>query len=137
MIQEFNPQIYPFRLWIGENVPYEEVEEKFWALTTETERTDFTIEVYEKNSLIVATCFPVCDKESGWCGIFLQVWNPKQFNVGFIAHEASHVTDFVFEKFDIESNGFNGGEARAYFTQWVADCIVEHLNLKLIRNKKK
>lgn len=136
-MKEFNPQIYPFRLWIGENVPYEEVEEKFWALTTETERTDFTIEVYEKNSLIVATCFPVSDKETGWCGIFLQVWNPKQFNVGFIAHEASHVTDFVFERFDIESNGFNGGEARAYFTQWVADCIVDTMNLKLIRNKKK
>ena len=137
MIREFDPQIYPFRLWIGENVPYEEVEEKFWALTTETERTDFTREVYEKNSLIVATCFPVSDKETGWCGIFLQVWRPKSFNVGFIAHEASHVTDFVFEKFDIESNGFNGGEARAYFTQWVANCIVDTMNVKLIKNKKK
>jgi hypothetical protein len=137
MIQEFNPSIYPTRLWIGSEVGYEEVEEKFWALTTDIERTPLTREIYEKNSLIVATCFPVCDKESGWCGIFLQVWRPKAFDVGFIAHESSHVADFVFENFDIQCNGFEGGEAKAYFIQWVANCIVEHLNVKLIKNKKK
>lgn len=136
-MNEYNPQIYPFRLWIGENLDYAEIEDKFWALTTMTERTDFSRDCYEHDRFTVATCFPVAEKESGWIGIYLSVWNPRLFDVGKIAHESSHVADFVFEKLGIQSDGFNGGEARAYFTEWVADCIMDALNFKIIRNHKK
>lgn len=48
---------------------------------------------------------------------------PKQMGVGKIAHEATHVTDYLCERLGLEGYSFNEGEPRAYFTEWVANCI--------------
>ena len=44
-IHEFNPTIYPFRLWVGINPSLGDMQNKFYALTDKMERTDFTSEV--------------------------------------------------------------------------------------------
>lgn len=37
-IYEFNPTIYPFRLWVSVNPPFEDVKDKFGLLNNENER---------------------------------------------------------------------------------------------------
>lgn len=122
-IHEFDPQIYPCRLWVGKQSPFEEVEEKFWALTTMNERTPIVDSMYVPDHFSVVTTYPVVSKEDGWCGLLVVIHKPKLFTVGKIAHEATHVTDFIFEKFEMGGYAFMEGEPRAYFTEWVANCI--------------
>lgn len=62
-IHEFNPTIYPFRLWVGINPSLGDMQNKFYALTDKMERTDFTSEVLGNNTFTIATCYPVSDKK--------------------------------------------------------------------------
>lgn len=39
-IYEFDPVIYPFRLWVAINPPLDEIKEKFYGLTTDNERVE-------------------------------------------------------------------------------------------------
>lgn len=122
-IHEFDPQIYPCRLWVGKQPPFEEAEEKFEALTTDYERTPIEEAEYIRNRFIVATCYPVVEKTEGWLGVLVVIHLPKQMGVGKIAHEATHVTDYLWERLGMKGYSFNEGEPRAYFTEWVANCI--------------
>ena len=125
-IHEFNPQIYPFRVWVGKQVPFEDVEKKFWLLDSEKNKCDFDRDFYGgKDNFIYATCFPVCDKESGWCGIFMLIRNTKLLDVGKIAHEASHIYDYLSDILSLECYGFANGEPRAYFIEWCTNCIYD------------
>lgn len=120
-IVEFNPQIYPFRLWVAVNPKHEEVSSKFYGLTGQMER----MEMPEfKNSLTnIATTTLVSDKKDGWMGCLVLIWKPKMLKVNQICHEASHCTDFVCEQFGISSRDFDNGEAYAYLIGWIAECI--------------
>ena len=46
-IYEFNPQVYPFRLWVCINPSLEDLQDKYYALTDNMERTDFTPDTLE------------------------------------------------------------------------------------------
>lgn len=133
-IHEFDPQIYPCRLWVGKQSPFEEVEEKFWTLTTDYEKTPIEEAEYIRNRFVVATCYPVVDKAEGWLGILMVIHLPKQMSVGKIAHEATHVTDFLWERLGMEGYSFKEGEPRAYFTEWVANCIDFVRKYKEVKN---
>ena len=87
-IHEFNPTIYPFRLWVGINPSLGDMQNKFYALTDKMERTDFTSEVLGNNTFTIATCYPVSDKKSGWIGIFCGIFRKDRLSVGVAAHEA-------------------------------------------------
>ena len=63
------------------------------------------------------------DKQTGSFGCLIAMWRPKDLNVGKIAHESSHVTDYLCEVLGVNGFSLDSGEARAYFTGWVADCI--------------
>lgn len=122
-IHEFNPVIYPFRLWVGINPSFGSVSERFYTLTPSMERIDFTRDIYHGSRFAIASTFPVCDKVGGWIGTFIPIYRPSMLTVGTIAHEASHCTDFMCDQFGVAGFNFNDGEARAYFTEWVANCI--------------
>ena len=122
-ILEFDPVVYPFRLWVGKNVPHKSVEETFWALTTDMDKTPFDEVYYTRDRFVCATCYPVCDKESGWIGIFCNIQYTKLLTVGRMAHEATHIVDFLCEKLGIECYTFTQGEPRAYLVEWATNCI--------------
>ena len=44
-IQEFDPQLYPTRIWVGVNVPYKEVSEKFYSILSDGSLDDFSEDV--------------------------------------------------------------------------------------------
>lgn len=130
-IHEFDPVIYPFRLWVAINPTLEEIRNKFYALNNDMELVDITEQVFKYDRFSVSTCYPVTDKESKWIGILCGIYKPKNMTTGVIAHEASHITDFLCERLGIQGFDFDGGEARAYIVQWAADCIEKVKNNKI------
>lgn len=130
-IYEFDPLIYPTRVWVGVNVPYKDVSEKFYSILSDGSLDDFSEAVANQEMSPIATCYPVRDKESGWRGIFCHIQRPKMTGVGVMAHEAEHIVCWICEMFGIQSATFDDSEPRAYLIQWVAECINE------VRNKKK
>lgn len=122
-IHEFNPTVYPFRLWVGVKLPYEEVDDGFYALSQDMERMDFTLDMYSHDRFCVVTCYPACSKSDGFIGILCIIHKPEFLSVGKMAHEASHITDFLCDRIGLNGFNFEDGEARAYFTEWAADCI--------------
>lgn len=125
-IHEFNPTVYPFRLWVGVNVPSQEIKDKFWTWNI----GDDTISDITDNNLsmnnVAATTYPVCCKEDNWIGAFVNISRKDKCSVGVMAHEASHVCDFLSDRLGLVGEidkMFSHGEARAYFIEWVANCI--------------
>ena len=124
-IYEFDPLIYPTRVWVGVNVPYKDVSEKFYSILSDGSLDDFSEAVENQGMTPIATCYPVRDKESGWRGIFCHIQRPKMAGVGAMAHEAEHIVCWICEMFGIQSATFDDSEPRAYLIQWVAECINE------------
>lgn len=130
-IYEFDPLIYPTRVWVGVEVPYKVVSEKFYSILSDGSVADFSDSVEARGMTPIATCYPVCDRESGWKGIFCHIKRPKMAGVGVISHEAEHIVCWICEQFGIQSATFEDSEPRAYLIQWVAECINK------VKNKKK
>lgn len=132
VIREFDPVLYPSRLWVGIDTPFEQVIGKFSFFDTEgcLAEDDDAKREYESHYNAYASTFHVADRESGWKGCLVVIWRRKDCGVGVCAHEASHYTDFIDESFGIGGHTFNDGEARAYLIQWAANCIYEVLRGK-------
>ena len=126
-IYEFNPQIFPTRLWVckSKEVTIEEVDKMFYALDDANERRYFK-EVHEMPDFnIFASTYPVSHKETGWRGC-LVILNRGDMPTSTCTHEASHCTDWLFEQLGIKSGTtFDNGEARAYYHEWVFNRIYE------------
>lgn len=122
-IYEFDPQIYPTRFWVGINIPLDDLQEKFYSLTTENKVTDFDDSILNLKSTCIASCFPVCEKKIGWEGVYCHIHRPKDLRAGVMAHEAEHFVCFMCEQLGIESKDFDDSEPRAYLIQWAVDCI--------------
>ncbi len=121
-IYEFDPLIYPTRIWVGVNVPDKDIAERFYSLLSDGSIDDFED---TGNKGAVATCYLVVEKESNWKGVFCHIQRPKLTGVGVMAHEAEHIVCWICEQFGIESTTFGDSEPRAYLIQWVANCINE------------
>ena len=122
-IYEFDPVIYPMRLWVGKKVDFDKAEEQFDFLDENGDVVENGKEQIRPKSSIIAHVTLVAHKESKWLGCLVNINKPKEVSFGAVAHEATHVTDWLREQFGVEGYSFLGGEARAYFTQWTADCI--------------
>lgn len=122
-IHEFDPVIYPTRLWVTVNPTFEYISEMFYALTTETERVDIDRLHYDHDIFSIATTCPVSIKCDGWIGLLVCIWKPKMLDVKTICHESVHCADFICEQFGITNGSFENGEAYAYLTGWIAECI--------------
>lgn len=122
-IHEFDPLLYPTRLWVGVNIPFKDVCDKFYAINSDDTVTDFSDAVEQFGTSAVAACYPVGDKKTGWRGIFCHIFRPKFLSVGVIAHEAEHTVCWICEQFGIESTTFEDSEPRAYLIQYIANCI--------------
>lgn len=120
---EFDPVIYPTRLWVVISPEYDKVEEAFYFLDEDEEVVDDARREFNRHLNAVASTFPVAHKEDGWKGCLVAIWRRKECGAGICAHEASHVVDWLDEQFGIGGHSFMEGEARAYLIQWVANSI--------------
>lgn len=127
MIHEFNPIIYPFRLWVGINVKPKEIKDKFFAYNFDDTVSDFTDKELSSTT-VAATTYPVCSREDNWIGAFVNIRRKDKCTVGVMAHEATHVCDLISDRLGLVGEidkMFSHGEARAYIVEWVANCINE------------
>lgn len=128
-IFEFDPVIYPTRVWVAVSPSYDDVNDKFYFLDESLDEVvEESKEKFDKHCSAIATTFAVVDRESAWKGVLVAIWRRKETGYGVVSHESTHCTDFLCDQLGIGGYSFNDGEPRAYYTQWVANCIGDVLH---------
>ena len=123
-IHEFDPLLYPFKLWVAKDPKISDFKDVFWGMNDKSTMIELTADNFYQLGCIASTC-PMQKKETFERGCLVSLWRPKDVGVGAIAHEATHVVDWVCDEVGLRGFTFEGGEARAYLVQWVANCIEE------------
>lgn len=124
-VLKFDPQVYPFKVWVAQGVDFEYMSNNFYALV-DGFAVDITKEMWsEQPHNKIMTVYPVATRDSLLVGAIAIVRQPKDVGVKTMAHEATHITDLMCEELGIDgcNYSYSGGEARAYFAGWVAECI--------------
>ena len=129
-IHEFDPQIYPCKLWVSVRPTFEEVSGAFYALNDNNERMEVSDSQWKMDHFVVARTHAVSSRTDGWIGVYVGVNKPKMMTAKFIAHESCHCADFICESFGITSRKFDDGEAYAYLVGWIAGCIEKTIKFK-------
>ena len=124
---EFDPVIYPGRLWVSIDPSFDDIAKDFYLLDDNDEVCDELVvrSLYDKHAGSVATTFTVVHKESCWKGCLVAIWQKRNSGVGVCSHEATHVYDYFAQELGLECQGFSNSEPKAYFVQWVANCIYD------------
>ena len=130
MIYEFDPVIYPTRLWVAVAPSFKEVDDTFYLLDDEGNVVADAYREYKRQNTSKGTTFIVANKENKWMGCFVVIWKRKYFGCGLCTHETMHVVDWIDEELDLGGHTFCDGEPRAYLGQWISECIE-----KVVRNK--
>ena len=129
-IHEFDPLIYPTRLWVSVRPSVADVKETFGFLDEDGNEVSIEDEFTHKDTAIAQT-YSVYNKESGWKGCLVTIWKKADVRCGVIAHEALHCTDWLDDEIGglggVDGVLFKTGEPRAYYLQWVADNIEDVL----------
>jgi hypothetical protein len=135
-IHEFYPVVYPFRLWVIKKPTNSDVKDNFWGITARYDTYEIDDEMLDRqHGNANAWVLPVAKKEGKRFGALVCLENTREMTVGKIAHEASHVVDWVCEHIDLKGFSYAEGEARAYLTGWVEDCINDVLKGKVKSNE--
>ena len=127
-VYEFDPVLYPTRLWVVVKPDVREMDAEFYALDEYGETLDEMNKDLFDDSHTVAQTTLVQDKTSEYKGCLVAILRPKEVTPGIAAHEASHCADYLCDSFGIKSDTFETGESRAYYVQWVADTIWDVLH---------
>lgn len=113
---QFDPIIYPRKLWVGITNNCNAIREQFnYEYESELEN------VMENSTAFV---FPCALKESGSLGVCVIFKNKENMDTKTIAHESVHIASQIFSDCNM-AMGFDGGkdEHFAYLAGWAADCI--------------
>ncbi|WP_315084975.1 hypothetical protein [Bacteroides heparinolyticus] len=114
IIKEFDPQIYPYKLWVIIDKTPDEIPALFYGYDgKEIENIVSSIDKME------AFTMPVMKKDFSSYGVIVFFRSKKQMNVQVIAHEASHAAKFLFEHIGAE---IKEHEPFEYVVGWVAEC---------------
>lgn len=125
-IHEFDPVIYPLKLWIIKNPTISFLTDNFGGINEEF----YPVEM--KNSNASVWDRPVMLKETKKYGLLLSVYDMKSFTAGTMAHEATHMANILWEWIN-ERDITMGSEANAYLVGWMVKCMCE---FKSYKNKK-
>lgn len=127
-IYEFDPVIYPTRLWVSKRPSVEDVSELFYPFDNNGEEVDSFGDVFDYNPGKYAITLIVGNKKSLMKGCLISICKPRECGTGICSHEALHYVAFLSEQFDIPLGGFDGSEPLAYLEQWAANCIACVIN---------
>lgn len=113
-IHEFNPVIYPRRLFVSITDNEESLIDK---IETDCDLSGFA----ERAEAIV---FPCTLKETGNLGVMAVFQNKRFMSIKNIAHESVHIASIIFSDCGM-TMGFEEGkdEHFAYLVGWAAECI--------------
>lgn len=112
-LYEFDPAIYPLKLWIIKNPTKEFIDNNF----TEFNGDSLNFNVSKSAAM---NCYNqvVVNKNSQFFGIIISILTKP--SVKYIAHESTHAARFIW---DWLQEGNTGVEADAYLVGWIAECI--------------
>lgn len=113
-IFEFNPQIYPRRLWVSVSASTEELQEKFGK---EVIKEDLDDSYY-------AETYPIQQKEPLLGGVLIRFQDLKAMTPENMAHEATHAAIEIFDYCDCRIDVENQ-EPFSYLMGWIVKCCDE------------
>ncbi|MEN6624536.1 MAG: hypothetical protein ABFD50_23690 [Smithella sp.] len=113
-IHQFDPVIYPFKLWVVISNNIECLGERFKKYPSEKK---YKTSVSEKLVAFVDSVIEIDTRKIGFLVVFQ---SKKECSVGCISHEATHVSDRVWNYIGERAPG---KEANAYLVEWIAECI--------------
>ena len=90
MIHEFDPFIYPFKIWITISSNLNEITDLFFDGETNEEFTFIRTDNYE------AMTFPVIKKDNRKIGVVICFKSKQYMKVKQIAHESCHAAKYLF-----------------------------------------
>lgn len=122
IIHEFDPVVYPYKLWVIIAKDPDIIEEKFDEYSGE--RIVFVPGDVDR---LEAFVMPVCRKENPKFGVVVFFRSKKSMSYDIVAHESSHAAKYIFEHIgaDIKEH-----EPFEYVVGWIAGCCE-----KVKRNK--
>ena len=107
---EFDPLIYPRKIWVAINVPTEHLNKTLDGIEDMDKCSDATT---------ITTGRTIPDKKGG---ILIRFNKMEDVTASTVTHESIHAALFVFEYIDAVVNAENQ-EPFAYLSGWIADCI--------------
>lgn len=127
ILKEYNPEIYPFILYVSINLSKEDASKEFNGYTYEDELVDFEDIDMNKISAIAST-YIVVHKATGNRGYLIDLIDLNLCDTAIIAHEASHVAIAACERLGITFDTFKDSEALAYLIEWISKCTEKTKN---------
>lgn len=122
-IYEFDPQIYPRKLWVTVGVPFEELKDEFEDLKPLDESVDAQVDHAAKLKPSI---------KGGLLVRFADLEALKKF--GNITHETIHVATGIFDYVEAYHDPKNQ-EPFAYLCGWIAKCIEEVRQIEIEYSK--
>lgn len=121
VIHEFDPVIYPRKLWICINPSTAELENSF-SIDTKYGSGNLKFDKYYS----LATTSPVFKKDGDCRGVLICLKNQKSADFDIISHESIHAADYICEELGIKGQDFSeNNEAYAYLVGWISKCCGE------------
>lgn len=117
-IHQFNPTIYPRKLWVMKVGSVDDISDAFKE--PDGEEIHLCIEEGKEPA---AMTLKVCHKGTGYLGVLVWICE-NSISVKDVAHEAVHVASCIFDDCNM-TFGFSDGkdEHFAYLVGFAADCI--------------
>ena len=112
-VHQFDPVIYPFKLWVVVSKDLKAINESFTTL--EGNNVYFDVPVGTD-----AWVGRIPLKYDGLNGILMIFKNKKEITVSNVAHETKHALKVIWTYLGEETIG---DEADAYLAGWIAECI--------------
>ena len=116
IIHEFDPIIYPLKLWVVQYPTPEGITEWF----IEIEGGEIVSNISPESEAVTYDRV-IKQKETGKYGI-LVVLNRNKTSINMMAHEATHAARIIWQWLNEDTTG---AEADAYLVGWIAECISE------------
>lgn len=111
-IREFNPDIYPIKLWVSFG-KFSQVAELFWTGNGNT--APIVPDFYGASTHMVRR-----RQSPQYYGVLIHFENNATASLDNIAHEATHAVDFIWNHIGETEPG---AEATAYLVGWMVRCI--------------
>lgn len=126
IIDKYNPQIYPRKLWVCKNAKLEDIQKRFKL------RSNKEIDDEWDPQEGVYTLF-VEEKATGELGCLVNfadfAFDKRNAFINAICHEAEHTKNSIFYDIHHESDP-KSDEVDAYLVGWIAQCIYDTMTKK-------
>ena len=121
VIHEFDPVIYPRKLWICINPSTVDLEGSF-VIDTKYGGGDLKFDKFYS----LATTSPVFKKDGNYRGVLICFKSRMSADSDIISHESVHAADYICEELGIKGQDFSeNNEAYAYLVGWISKCCGE------------